>query len=136
MKNIIWIIAIFAMSITITSCTQSSQVKSSQVKILPYDQKLKVESCFDQINRHYFGEILTSTWFSGSIYNRSEWTVTRMLINIKAFEKNGSKRWDRDFYADVKAAPLETGRFSVEIIDYNDDLKIDWSIKEIYGHIK
>jgi hypothetical protein len=46
--------------------------------------------------------------FSGSLYNGSDWTVTRVLFRVVAKEADGKVRWDRKFAHEMHVKPLST----------------------------
>jgi len=98
-----------------------------QEKAFPYDQKSKVTG---NAGLSGFGS------FSGRIYNGSGWTVTRVVVNVKALEEDGSERWNRDFSANIKISPLKTEYFSVTVTGDHGNPNAKWYIKEIYGYNK
>lgn len=72
--------------------------------------------------------------FAGKIYNGSDWTVTRVIINVTGEEKDGSIRWQRDYSERVFIAPLSTSVISFDLTGSKGLSKAPWIIKKVFGH--
>jgi len=73
--------------------------------------------------------------FSGSIYNGSKWTITKLKFKVVAKNKNGGVRWTRYFVNDFSyLEPLTAESFSVYAGDTNVT-SCDWYIDQAWGYI-
>ena len=73
-------------------------------------------------------------YFSGKLYNGSNWTLTKAVVKVTAKEKNGSVRWVRDFAVPVAVSPLSTNSFSVSVTVGEGVASTSWSIERLYGY--
>ncbi|CAG1065734.1 hypothetical protein BAC1_01322 [uncultured bacterium] len=72
--------------------------------------------------------------FSGKIYNGSDWTITKMIIQVVAKEKEGTVRWNRKYTETTSIAPLTTGYISFDVTGDENVSSSEWSIDEVYGY--
>jgi hypothetical protein len=74
--------------------------------------------------------------FSGTLYNGSDWTVTRVIVRIQAKDKDGTVRWLRDFSATLvpELRPLTTESFSLTVVDEQEIKEAAWNIKKLFGY--
>jgi hypothetical protein len=74
--------------------------------------------------------------FGVSLYNSSDWVVTRVILNITAKENDGTIRWSRDYSAPVTTPirPLTTGYVSVHLLGYEGAKETPWDIKQVFGY--
>jgi len=54
-------------------------------------------------------------FFSGKLYNGSEWTITKVVFTVTAKEDGGAIRWTRDLVDNTEVAPLMTESFAVSV---------------------
>jgi hypothetical protein len=73
-------------------------------------------------------------YFSGKLYNGSDWIITRVIVSICAKEHDGSIRWSRDFSENLTIKPLSTESFSVALSGDEGIKDITWSIKKVFGY--
>ena len=71
--------------------------------------------------------------FSGQLYNGSDWTITRVVINISAKEDDETIRWSRDFSETLTVNPLTTESFSVAVAGDRGIQNAPWQIKHVFG---
>jgi hypothetical protein len=74
--------------------------------------------------------------FSGTLYNGSSWTVSRVVFQVTAKDANGETRWARELSDDVEIGPLATGGFSAQLIDYKGVVEFPWGLEAVYGFLK
>lgn len=72
--------------------------------------------------------------FSGDLYNGSDWTVSKVVINVSAKEHDGKFRWSRDFSVPVEIKPLSTSSFSVIVHNCQGIGEAPWSMRTVSGH--
>lgn len=77
---------------------------------------------------------LGEDYFSGKIYNGSDWIVTRVIVRVSAIESDGTVRWSRDFSAPVTINPLTTEPFSVMVSGSQGIKKWSWDIIKVFGY--
>lgn len=87
--------------------------------------------------------------FNGSIYNGSNWTITKLRFRVVAKEKNGSIRWDKEFIYSIRNRirqilnddadqirdfePSTTRDFSIDVTEDRNLGDFDWCIIEAWG---
>ncbi len=76
---------------------------------------------------------LMSGTISGMLYNGSSWTVKEIIVAVKAIDKSGKIRWDRQFRDAVTILPLTTKSFSIEHGD-SDITSLDWDLVGVNGN--
>lgn len=95
-------------------------------EMLPLDALLKITG-----NGGFEGGF--GNYFSGKLYNGSDWTVAKVVFTVVAKDNNGSVRWTRDLAHDVGLEPLTTGSFRVPVTG-EEGATAGWSIKQAYGY--
>ena len=73
-------------------------------------------------------------FFSGRLYNGSDWILTRVIVNVSAKEEDGTVRWSRDFADDMLIQPMTTGALSISVVDDRGVKDVEWSLKKVYGY--
>ncbi len=73
-------------------------------------------------------------FYSGKLYNGSDWVVTRVVMQVSAIEEDGTTRWTRDLAASVMIEPLSTASFIVEVAGDNGIKNTHWGIKRVFGY--
>jgi hypothetical protein len=107
---------------------EGSDENRQKEKELPYDAASQV------IGSARFYDSLGD--FSVSLYNGSDWVVTRVVLNITAKENDGTIRWSRDYSTAARTAirPLTTGYVSVRLLGYEGTKETPWMIKNVFGY--
>jgi len=100
---------------------QKNKIKSIQI---PFLESVKIKG----------NGLLDHGTFSGDIYNGSDWNITKIKLRIKAIEKDGKVRWDRDFIDINNIAPLTASSFSVNVINAEDIGSFEWNINDVWGY--
>lgn len=77
---------------------------------------------------------LSNGYFSGKLYNGSDWIVTRVVINVSAKEEDESVRWSRDFSENLTIKPLTTESFSFAVTGDHGIKDAPWGIKQVFGY--
>lgn len=106
-----------------------------------YDRAINYIPAFSNDNTKDKEPALTST-FSGSLYNGTDWHITKIEINLDNKEKVGTtgkngktiESWSRDFRTRVSIAPKENGRFSFDTGEGHWNEATEWSIRTVWGH--
>lgn len=73
-------------------------------------------------------------YFSGSIYNGSNWIVTKVTLRIAVKEANGKTRWDRLFDLNTRIEPKSTERFHIKVSGYSDIGSFTWNVDSASGY--
>jgi hypothetical protein len=77
---------------------------------------------------------LSLGWFSGKLYNGSDWVVTRVIVSVSAKEEDGTVRWTRDLSEAVTIRPLTTESFSITVEGDQGIKEAPWSLKKVFGY--
>ena len=75
-------------------------------------------------------------YFSGRIYNGSNYVLRELDISVTAKEKGGSVRWTRTFRATLYIEPFSTGSIGFEVAGDNDIGGTEWSIVSAKGTLQ
>lgn len=96
---------------------------TEEYKKFPVDEQIRVTGSAN----------LSYGSLSGKLYNGSNWTVKEITVNVKAIEKDGNTRWNRQFRDLVTIAPLTTESFSVKTVGDSDIGSFEWSLVQVNG---
>jgi len=77
---------------------------------------------------------LRSGYFSGRLYNGSDWIVTRVIVHVIAKEEDGTVRWSRKFADEILIQPMTTGSLSITVVGDAGIKDVEWSVENIYGY--
>ena len=72
-------------------------------------------------------------FFSGKLYNGSDWIVHEVVFYVVAKEENGATRWARRFREKVRIPPLTTEDFQIRVTGEEEIGSFNWKILEVYG---
>lgn len=88
----------------------------------------------DELGKMTGNASIRGGYFSGKIYNGSNWWIERVYLVATAKERNGKVRWTREMTASLRADPLETKFFSVPVTGDEDIGSTDWNIERAVGY--
>ena len=104
---------------------------------LPIGEKAKVEKIKrTSKSKDVSTEQMIGLWdneLSGNLYNGSSWTIEELIIKVKAIEKDGSIRWNREFHTYTTIQPLTTGTFTIGIKGDSDISSFDSNLVRVDG---
>ena len=100
---------------------QKNKIKSIQI---PFEESFKITG----------NASLDRGTFSGKIYNGSDWNITKIKFRVKAIEKDGKVRWDREFVDLNNIAPFTTSSFFVSVTGDNEIGSFEWNINDVWGY--
>lgn len=84
---------------------------------------------------------LTST-FSGTLYNGTDWHITRIEFSLHNSKKAGTtgkdgktiEHWHRDFRTSISLGPKRNGSFSFDTGEGHLNEATEWGIRTAWGH--
>ena len=134
-------------SVTISSSGTAYEVdkKTGKSWLLVGTDKVAQKDIIEQVIPYKEAEKITGSarvggngYFSGKLYNGSNWTVTKIFFIVSVSEtKNmepNSLKWSRTFSEEMTINPFSTKSFSIPVIDDQGIKGFSWGIEKVVGY--